>query len=53
MAASVQELAKRFEVSPSNISEWKEKFLRNAGQAFERTSDNRKEPKQLKTYAVL
>lgn len=47
--ASVQELAKRFEVSPSKISEWKEEFLRNAGQAFERPSDNRKELKQLKT----
>ena len=47
--STIEELAKRFEVSPSKITEWKDEFLRNAGQAFERPSDNKKELRQLKS----
>lgn len=47
--ASVQELAHRFGVSPSKITEWKDEFLLNAGQVFERPSDSRRELKLLKS----
>ena len=47
--ATVQELAKRYEVSPSKITEWKDELLQNVGQAFEKPVDHRKEMKQLKT----
>lgn len=47
--ATVPELAKRYEVSPSKITEWKDELLQNVGQAFEKPVDHRKEMKQLKT----
>ena len=31
------------------ITEWKDELLQNAGQAFEKPTDQRKEMKQLKT----
>ena len=46
---TVQELAKRYSVSPSKVTEWKDEFLAHADQAFERPSDNRKELKKLKS----
>ena len=36
-------LAKRFDISPSKITEWKDEFLKNASQAFEKPVDNKRE----------
>ena len=46
---TVQELARRYGVSPSKVTEWKDEFLANAEQAFDRPSDSRKEMKKLKS----
>jgi transposase len=46
---TVQELARRFGVSPSKVTEWKDEFLAHAEQAFDRPSDSRKEMKKLKS----
>ena len=40
-------LAKRFDVSPSKITEWKDEFLKNASQAFEKPVDNKRELKKV------
>lgn len=47
--ATVQELAKRFDVSPAKVTEWKDELLKNACQAFDRPTDHSRELKQLKT----
>ena len=44
---TVQELARRFGVSPSKVTEWKDEFLTHAEQAFDRPSDSRKEMKKM------
>ena len=38
---------KRFDVSPSKITEWKDEFLKNASQAFEKPVDNKRELKKV------
>ena len=45
---TVAELAKRYEVSPKKITDWKDEFLANAVQAFEKPVSNEKEVKTLK-----
>ena len=44
---TVQELAKRYSVSPSKITEWKDEFLAHAEQAFERDK-----PKYIHPYLL-
>ena len=45
--ATVQELAQKYKVAPAKITEWKEEFLANASQAFEKPSNDKKELKRL------
>ncbi len=45
---TVAELAKRYSVAPKKITEWKDEFLANAEQAFEKPANNEKELKILK-----
>lgn len=45
---SLSELAKRFNVSPTKITQWKEEFMQNAFQAFEKPADNKRELKKIK-----
>lgn len=45
---TVAVLAKRYDVSPSRITEWKDEFLRNASQAFENPADKSREMKKMK-----
>lgn len=44
---TVAELAKRYNVSPTKITEWKDEFLANAEQAFVKPTSNAKEVKTL------
>jgi len=46
---TVEQLAKRYSVSPSKITEWKDEFLAHADQAFERPADDKKQLKKLKS----
>lgn len=45
---TVAVLAKRYDVSPSKITEWKDEFLKNAAQAFEKPCDKSREIKKMK-----
>ena len=45
---TLSELSKRFNLSPSKITQWKEEFIKNAFQAFERPVDNKRELKKVK-----
>lgn len=45
---TLAELSKRFNLSPSKITQWKEEFIKNAFQAFERPADNKRELKKVK-----
>ena len=45
---TLAELSKRFNLSPSKITQWKEEFIKNAFQAFERPVDNKREFKKVK-----
>lgn len=38
---TVEQLAKRYSVSPSKITEWKDEFLAHADQVFERPADDK------------
>ncbi|MXV38236.1 transposase [Flavobacteriaceae bacterium Ap0902] len=40
---TLQELSKRFEVSPNQISQWKKAFLENAEKAFDHQGKKQKE----------
>lgn len=40
---TLQELSKRFEVSPNQISQWKKAFLENAEKAFDHKGKKQKE----------
>ena len=44
----IESLAKRYELSPSKITEWKDKFLKNTSQAFEKPSDSKRDLKKAK-----
>lgn len=46
---TLAELAKRYSVSPGKITEWKEELLKNANQAFEKPSEDKREIKKLKS----
>ena len=45
---TIESLAKRYELSPSKITEWKDEFLKNASQAFEKPSDSKRDLKKVK-----
>ena len=46
---TLAELAKRYNVAPGKITEWKDELLKNAGQAFEKPSDDRRKIKKLES----
>ena len=46
--STIESLAKRYELSPSKITEWKDEFLKNASQAFEKPSDSKRDLKKVK-----
>ncbi len=45
---TLAELAKRFDVSPTKITEWKDEFVKNASNAFEGPDSNNREMKKVK-----
>lgn len=45
---SVNELAKRFDIAPAKVTEWKDEFIKNAAQAFEKPESNDRQAKKLK-----
>lgn len=45
---TVAVLAKRYDVSPSKITEWKDEFLKNAALAFEKPAGKSREMKKMK-----
>ncbi|MBR8713246.1 transposase [Porphyromonas levii] len=46
---TMQSLAKRYEVSPSKITEWMRELEKKAAQAFEKPSDSTKELKKIES----
>lgn len=45
--STVQELAKKFNVTPSKITEWKDEFVTNASLVFDKPSTDKKELSRL------
>ena len=46
---TIQSLAKRYEVSPSKITEWMRELEEKAAQAFEKPSDNARDLKRIES----
>lgn len=45
---TLAELAKRFDVSPAKISEWRDEFVKNASHAFENPESSSREMRRVK-----
>lgn len=45
---SLGELAKRFDVSPAKITEWRDEFVKNASHAFETPESSSREMRRVK-----
>lgn len=50
---TASEIAGRFEVHPSRVSEWKKQAIAGLSQVFEQTGDGREEPGHQKLIASL
>ena len=46
---TIQSLAKRYELSPSKITEWMRELEENAAQVFEKSSDNARDLKKIES----
>lgn len=46
---TIETFAKRYGIAPMEVVEWKEELLANAEQAFEKSTDAKKELKKVKT----